>query len=60
MTVCYNTVEELKSKKFFVQHVETVSSSEVAVDIIQSFVTSKAAFEETSPQDEKTSCSSSW
>ncbi|PWA76829.1 RNA-directed DNA methylation 4 [Artemisia annua] len=34
-------VEELKSKKFFVQHVETVSSSDVAVDIIQSFVTSK-------------------
>ncbi|PWA90862.1 aminophospholipid ATPase 2 [Artemisia annua] len=35
------TFEELKSKKFFVQHVETVSSSEVAVDIIQSFVASK-------------------
>ncbi|GJW38263.1 RNA-directed DNA methylation 4 [Tanacetum coccineum] len=34
-------VEELKSKKFFVQHVETVSSSDVAVDILQSFVASK-------------------
>ncbi|PWA60690.1 RNA-directed DNA methylation 4 [Artemisia annua] len=34
-------VEELKSKKFFVQHVETVSTSDVAVDIIQSFVASK-------------------
>nr|XP_043637781.1 RNA-directed DNA methylation 4 isoform X2 [Erigeron canadensis] len=34
-------VEELKSKKIFVQHVETVSSSDVAVDILQSFVASK-------------------
>ncbi|GKD46814.1 hypothetical protein Tco_1271459, partial [Tanacetum coccineum] len=33
--------EELKGKKFFVQHVETVSSSDVAVDILQSFVASK-------------------
>ena len=42
---CYNAVEELKSKKFFVQHVETVSSSEVAVDILQSFVASKVIFD---------------
>ncbi|PWA77006.1 fucosyltransferase 11 [Artemisia annua] len=41
-TILKSIVEELKSKKFFVQHVETVSSSEVAVDIIQSFVASKA------------------
>nr|GEV02321.1 RNA-directed DNA methylation 4 [Tanacetum cinerariifolium] len=34
-------VEELKSKMFFVQHVETVSSYDVAVDILQSFVASK-------------------
>ncbi|KAD6119906.1 hypothetical protein E3N88_11177 [Mikania micrantha] len=34
-------VEELKPKKFFVQHVDTVSSSDVAVDILQSFVASK-------------------
>ncbi|XP_076910997.1 RNA-directed DNA methylation 4-like [Bidens hawaiensis] len=33
--------EELKPKKFFVQHVDTVSSSDVAVDILQSFVASK-------------------
>ncbi|KAI3806262.1 hypothetical protein L1987_22161 [Smallanthus sonchifolius] len=33
--------EELKSKKFFVQHVDTVSSSDVAVDILQSFVACK-------------------
>ncbi|PWA90857.1 Armadillo-like helical [Artemisia annua] len=38
-------VEELKSKKFFVQYVETVSSSVVAVDIIQSFVASRVSFE---------------
>ncbi|XP_071717074.1 RNA-directed DNA methylation 4 [Rutidosis leptorrhynchoides] len=34
-------VEELTPKKFFVQHVETVSSSDVVVDILQSFVASK-------------------
>ncbi|KAM0044667.1 putative transcription factor Iwr1 domain-containing protein [Helianthus debilis subsp. tardiflorus] len=33
--------EELKPKKFFVQHVDTVSSFDVAVDILQSFVASK-------------------
>ncbi|XP_023728811.1 RNA-directed DNA methylation 4 [Lactuca sativa] len=34
-------VEEVKPKKFFVQHVDTVSSSDVTVDVLQSFVTSK-------------------
>ncbi|KAK9065972.1 hypothetical protein SSX86_015374 [Deinandra increscens subsp. villosa] len=34
-------VEELKRKKLFVQHVDTVSSSDVAVDILQSIVASK-------------------
>ncbi|KAI3749829.1 hypothetical protein L2E82_20445 [Cichorium intybus] len=34
-------VDELKPKKFFVQHVDTVSNSDVAVDILQSFVASK-------------------
>ncbi|XP_024981691.1 RNA-directed DNA methylation 4 [Cynara cardunculus var. scolymus] len=33
--------EELKSKKFLVQHVDTVSGPDVAVDILQSFVASK-------------------
>ncbi|KAJ9565243.1 hypothetical protein OSB04_001209 [Centaurea solstitialis] len=33
--------EEVKSKKFLVQHVDTVSSPDVAVDILQSFVATK-------------------
>ncbi|XP_043702285.1 RNA-directed DNA methylation 4-like [Telopea speciosissima] len=32
--------DELKTKKIFVQHVETVSSTEAAVDILHSFVVS--------------------
>ncbi|KAG7037030.1 RNA-directed DNA methylation 4 [Cucurbita argyrosperma subsp. argyrosperma] len=35
--------EELKTKKIFVQHVETLRSSEASVDIIQSFVAPDAA-----------------
>ncbi|XVE58946.1 hypothetical protein DITRI_Ditri05aG0003900 [Diplodiscus trichospermus] len=34
--------EELKSKKVFVQHVDTVISSEASVDIVQSFVSNSA------------------
>lgn len=41
---CYTAVEEVKPKKFFVQHVDTVSSSDVTVDVLQSFVTSKVIF----------------
>ena len=32
--------EELKTKKIFVQHVETLRSSDATVDIVQSFVVS--------------------
>ncbi|XP_022154907.1 RNA-directed DNA methylation 4 [Momordica charantia] len=35
--------EELKTKKIFVQHVETLKSSEATVDIVQSFVAPDAA-----------------
>ncbi|KAL3336214.1 hypothetical protein AABB24_032115 [Solanum stoloniferum] len=35
-------VEELKSRKVLVQHVETVTSSEVTVDIVKSFVSAPA------------------
>lgn len=33
-------VEELKAKKVLVQHVETVTTSETSIDIVQSFVVS--------------------
>lgn len=33
-------IEELKARKFFVQHVETVTTSEANIDIVQSFVPS--------------------
>ncbi|XP_044509932.1 RNA-directed DNA methylation 4 isoform X2 [Mangifera indica] len=35
--------EELKAKKVFVQHVETVTTSEATVEIVQSFVLSNSA-----------------
>ncbi|KAJ8770235.1 hypothetical protein K2173_011771 [Erythroxylum novogranatense] len=34
--------EELKTRKVFVQHVETVSSSDVTLDVIQLFVSKSA------------------
>ncbi|XP_059431163.1 RNA-directed DNA methylation 4-like [Corylus avellana] len=34
--------EEFKTKKVLVQHVETVRSSETAIDVVQSFVVSTA------------------
>uniref|UniRef100_A0A251JML1 Transcription factor Iwr1 domain-containing protein n=1 Tax=Manihot esculenta TaxID=3983 RepID=A0A251JML1_MANES len=34
----HGKVEELKTKKVFVQHVETVNSTEATIDILQSFV----------------------
>ncbi|EXC11334.1 hypothetical protein L484_006899 [Morus notabilis] len=37
------TLEELKSKKVFVQHVETVRSTEVTVDIVQLFMEPNSA-----------------
>lgn len=33
-------LEELKTKKVFVKHVETVTSSEVTFEVLQSFVVS--------------------
>ncbi|KAF8397003.1 hypothetical protein HHK36_018641 [Tetracentron sinense] len=43
LLVYFHTVyllEELKAKKIFVQHVETVSSSEAAIDVLKSFMVS--------------------
>jgi hypothetical protein len=37
-------LEEFKTKKVLVQHVETVTSSETAIDIVQSFVVSTAVY----------------
>lgn len=36
--------EELRARKFFVQHVETVTTSEANIDIVQSFVVSVAVY----------------
>ncbi|KAJ9176836.1 hypothetical protein P3X46_012108 [Hevea brasiliensis] len=38
----HGRVKELKTKKVFVQHVETVNSKEATIDILQSFVPSSA------------------
>ncbi|KAL4558427.1 hypothetical protein LXL04_036627 [Taraxacum kok-saghyz] len=53
-------VEESKPKKFFVQHVDTVSSSDVTVDVLQSFVASKPTSTDTldsksKPEDQRRS-----
>lgn len=45
-------VEELKSRKVLVQHVETVTSSEVTVDIVKSFVSAPAVSSEVEEKSE--------
>ncbi|KAJ8559447.1 hypothetical protein K7X08_003505 [Anisodus acutangulus] len=45
-------VEELKSRKVLVRHVETVTSSEVTVDILKSFVSSPADSSEVKEKSE--------
>ncbi|KAK4720093.1 hypothetical protein R3W88_018431 [Solanum pinnatisectum] len=45
-------VEELKSRKVLVQHVETVTSSEVTVDIVKSFVSAPADSSEVEEKSE--------